>query len=82
MVTLCNEVCPRDKAGIMLVDRSSGGERPPSWCIAKIMRELDREFEVSELRCVKEKVHTYIFGTAVLLRRLHTMTGEEWLSMS
>ena len=82
MVTMCNEVCPRDEAGIMLVDRSGGGERRPSWCIAKIMRELDREFEVSELRGVKEKVHTYISRTAVLFRRLQTMTDEEWLSMS
>ena len=82
MVTLCNEVCPLVEAGIMLVDRSGGGERRPYWCIAKIMRELDREFEVSELRGVKEKVHTYISRIAVLLRRLQTMADEEWLSMS
>jgi hypothetical protein len=82
MVMLCNEVCPRDEAGIMLVDRSQGAERRPSWCIAKIMHELDREFDVSELRGVKEKVITYISRTAVLFKRLQNMTEEEWLSMS
>jgi hypothetical protein len=82
MVILCNEVCPRDEAGIMLVNRSLGDERRPPWYIAKIMHTLDREFDVSELRGVKEKVITYISKTAVLFRRLQNMTVEEWLSMS
>jgi hypothetical protein len=55
---LCNEVCPRDEAGIMLVERSLGAERRPPWYIAKIMHELDREFDaVSELRDVSRESH-------------------------
>ena len=82
MVMLCNEVCPRDADNIMLVDRSLGDERRPSWCIAKIMHDLEREFDVSELRGVKEKVITYISRTAGLFKRLQNITEEEWSSMS
>jgi hypothetical protein len=82
MAMLCNEVCPRDEAGIMLVDRSLGADRRPPWCIAKIMHELGRDFEVSELRGVQDKIVTYISRNAALFRRLQNMTEEEWLSMS
>jgi hypothetical protein len=66
----------------MLVNRPLDDEGRPPWCITKIVNELDRYFEESELRGVKESVLTYRSRNAVLFRRLKNMTEEECLSTS
>ncbi len=55
MKELCNEVCSRDDNGAMLGDKSVCSEKRPARCIAKIMHELEAEFDESNLKGVQEK---------------------------
>ena len=60
MKELFKEVCPRDVDGVVIVDRSVGGEKRPAWVIAKVMEDLEREFDEHELRGIKGKAMRFI----------------------
>jgi hypothetical protein len=81
MKELCNEVCPRDVDGAMLVDRSVCGEKRPAWCIAKVMKELEAEFDESDLKGVEEKATSFIARNALLNKRLRNLTDQDWANM-
>jgi len=77
MKELCKEVCLRDADGVMLADRSVGGEKRSAWVIAKVMEDLEREFDEHELRGIKGKTIRFIDRSALAGKRLTTLAEQD-----
>jgi len=81
MKKLCNEVCPRDLEGNMLGERSVGGEKRPAWCLAKIMHDMGRAFDASDLKFVEPKAIRFMAHTARISKRLRNLTEHNRANM-
>jgi hypothetical protein len=77
----CNDVCPRDKNGIMLAARAQGGVKRPAWCISEIMGILGDEFGESNVKDAREKALNYMSRSAIKLKRLQSISEEAWEKM-
>ena len=82
MKELCNIICPRNEDGVMLAERGASDMNRPVWCIEEIMATLREEFDASELDGAKEKAQNYMARAALQLRRIKSITQEEWLAMT
>ncbi len=63
MILLCNEFCPRGADGVMIMGRFLGAQKRPPWCVAKVIHEVEREFDASQLVGVKKTIRYIAMNT-------------------
>ncbi len=69
MKSLCNEICPRDEDGIMLLHKAHPCFKRPAWCIEHIMNALHNEFDSSQLADARDKALSYMARASCTFKR-------------
>ena len=65
----------------MLSERAQSSLKRPAWCIAHIMKILEREFDAKKLKGAREKAQKYMAKSALTFKRLRNISVDAWEAM-